>query len=256
MTSEFLPVFVENAIGENDELVQAVARRDATQEEVLAFCRNYRIAGIGDLFLTATPDALHRRLSQSGRAYAAWLAATPGSPQAPSLALPLFDAIGAADQDAAMAIARAAPRAWAHGEEYEEDFLFVELVMQRFVLGAPAAEIEALLTRWETALQGSEDARLDACRALHRGDAQAFDAGLRALLQQRTDDFEERIDAGGVPPEVEFTEALFSVEGLALLRIAEALKLPTDEDYPQVPSIARARPARAYDPDAWRKVRP
>jgi hypothetical protein len=167
----------------------------------------------------------------------------------------LFDALAAADQEAAAAIARASPSAWAVGEEYEEEVLVPEFVMQRFVLGGSPADGERLLARWRVAPQGSKDLPLPVCRALHRG-AAGFDRALRSFLADRADQNEGRGEAGGVSPEVQSTEGSSSVEGLALLRIADAMSLPTGTNFPQVPSIARSMPAAAFDPEAWRKVQP
>src|SRR5262249_45286726 len=152
-----------------------------------------------------------------------------------SLAMPFLDGLAADDQEAARAIARGSSHSHSPRDEYEEDFLFVEFVMQRFVLECAASVAEQLLARWRAGLRGVEDPRLDACKALHEADAERFDSGLRAFLQERSDTLEERIAGGSVPLELASTEGYLSVEGLALLRIADRLRLQTEEEYLHVP---------------------
>ena len=65
---------------------------------------------------------------------------------------PFFDAIAAADFDGARAIAVASRRTWRQGEEYQEDFLFVDFVMKHFFLGAPDAECQQTLELHEQVL--------------------------------------------------------------------------------------------------------
>ncbi|MFL5348292.1 MAG: Imm49 family immunity protein [Hyalangium sp.] len=254
MTSQFLPVFVNNALAENEELLPEVLSARCELGTVLTFCRNFRIAGIGELFLTATPRTFHRRLHQSSRAFAHFLSRADDARKRTSKALPFFDAIAAGDLDGAALIARDSRRTWAQGEEYEEDFLFVEFLMQHFFLRASAADSQALLTRYAKALQDAEDIRLELCQALLAKDEEAFNPALERFLSERQDHYEKLAEEGSVADEVRFTEGMLSVEGLALVRLAEAQGLTTEEDYLQVPSIAREPPPANLPPDSWRRI--
>jgi hypothetical protein len=256
MSSEFLPVFVSNALGEAAERVPVIAAGRGTLDEALALCRCFRVAGIGSLFLEGDGAELQLRLSMSGHAWATWLAAAPDEAKVTGLGLPFLDAVAAGDLDCAAEIARRSRHTWARGEEYEEDFLFHEFLMRRFFLDAPPAELEALLARWKVALQGSDDPRLDACRALQDRDAPGFGRALAAYLAERADDLSEAAEGGGLAPELAATEGELSVEGVALARLADRVGLATAEDYPRVPSVAREPPARPFEPDAWKKVLP
>lgn len=252
MSTEFLPLFTKNAVLENEELVPDLLAGRLDHGEALTFCANFRIAGIADLFLTADPDGLQRFLAASGRAYGHQLTKLDPARKRTSRALPLFDALAAGDLDGAAAIARAATHTWVPDDEYEEDFLFLEWVMQRHLLDAPKASTDALLVRWEACLQGADDPRLDVCRALEAMDADAFDSALDGYLRERQALYAERADNDSIAPEVTHTEGAFSVEGAALLRIADRLKLPTARDYPTVPSMAREPLPAGLSPDAWR----
>lgn len=256
--SEFLHLFVQNALEENaEELVPRLARAAVARADALAVCANYRLAAIGMMFLACDRAFFQRRLRQSGRAWAHFLSRpAAGDRRGSDAAGPLLDAIAANDLDGAAEIARAMPRAWDQDSEYEEDFLFPEFLAQRFFLGADDAACTALLDRWERALQGTEDARLDVCRALQAKDARAFDAGLARFLSERRDAFARRARDGAVSREVLATEAKLSVEGLALVALAERRGLPTEKEYPGVPSTARGLPAVPGRPDEWRAADP
>lgn len=254
MTSKFLPVHVSNALGEAEELVPALEAGRMDLDEVLRLCRLFRIAGIGSLFLEGEPDELQRRLAQSGRAFAHWSERAPDAQKVASLGLPFFDAVAAGDLDGAAAIARASRRTHARGEEYEEDFLFVEWLMQRFFLGADAAALEQLLGRWDDALQGADDPRLDLCRALAARDARAAGQALTRFLEDREDVFLEQAESDSLDADVADTEAAFSVEGVALARLADGLGLRVGAEFPFVPAVARMATPIQVAPDAWRKL--
>lgn len=252
MTSPFLPIHVENALGELEDRVPLLEAGRLELDGVLDLCRWYRVAGIGDLFLEGDPAALQRRLAQSGRAFAHWSERAADEEKVASLSLPLFDAVAAGDLEGAAAIARSSRRTHARGQEYEEDFLFVEWVMQRFLLGADAQGLERLLARWEEALQGAADPRLDLARAAAAGKGRAAGQALRAFLDDRRRTLEAQEDV--LEPEVADTEGSFSVEGVALARLADAAGLRIGAEFPNVPAAARkAAPVRVAA-DVWRTL--
>jgi hypothetical protein len=253
--NEFLDVLVENALLDNEEDLLPVALSGrASLEEVLTLCRNYRIAGLGALLLTGTARECRLRLAQSGRAYAHHLGAAAEAAKLGSKADPLFDAIAAGDRDGAAAIARHARHSFAPGEEFEEDFLFPEVVMQRFFLGASDRATASLMDHWEAVLQGSADARLDVCRALQARDATGFDAALRGFLAERLEYWDTVAESNRAPPEVLETEGSVFVEGIAFIRLARGMALATEREYPHVPAIALDDEPLAFSADGWRQV--
>jgi hypothetical protein len=254
MTTEFLPIHMANALTDNFRRVGTVLRRQASREFVLEFCLNFRIAGIADLLLTARSEDFLRRAHQSGRAFLYFLEGAGDSAKLTSRSEPFFDAIAATDFDGARAIAMASRRTWRKGEEYHEDFLFVDFVMKHFFLGAPDSECQEILELHEQVLEGADDTRLGVSQALFRGDAQLFEVALLDHLTARKRHFRGLMDSGAVSPEIACTEAHLSVEGVALTRLAERKGMATHSDYPQVPSIARDLPRAAFAPDAWTLV--
>lgn len=249
--SQFLHVYVQNALETAADLVPRIRGANPTLRQVLDLCASYRIAGIGFLFLSGTAGEFRARLQQSGAAYAAFLECAPEEEKRGSAAGPFFDAVVAGDLATAGRIAAAAPRVWRQGVEFEEDFLFPELLMQRFFLRAPPAACEAILSRWEAALAGSADPRLDVCRALLRTDAAGLEAGLAAFLAERQALLEKAARKDLDPPWLRDTEGKLSVEALALLRLAALAGVATEPEHPAAPSIALDDTPLPYSPDSW-----
>ncbi|WP_163780211.1 Imm49 family immunity protein [Myxococcus vastator] len=251
MASRFLPAVIENALDDNRALRRVLVRGAGRARHILTFCGNCRIAGIGALFLTGTSEPFLHRLHQSGRAFAHYLRNVGNADVRLSLSRPLFDAVGAGDFDGAALIAQHARRTWAQGEEYEEDFLFIEFLIQHGVLGAPVADCEDLLARYERALRGAEDLRLDVCRALLQANSEVFNQALALFLSDRKDRLEAQAETTTFPEELLATEWNFSLEGLVLARLAERNGLETEEDYLHIPSLARAPARTRPGEDSW-----
>ncbi|MFY2561078.1 Imm49 family immunity protein [Corallococcus terminator] len=254
LSSEFLPVYVHNALGDASELLPDLRGGKASWRQALDFCGSLRLAGIGSLFLDGDSEGLLTRLAQSGRAFAFALSKLDDGSKRTSQCLPFFDAVAAGDFEGATRVARQARRHWAQGEEYEEDFLFVELLMQRFFLEAERSSCEALLVRYEQALQGTEDVRWGLVKALLEEDGAAFGAALSLYLSERRDRIQRQVKKERMPPELAVTEGYFSVEGLALVRLAERVGLETDEDYLHIPSTAREPLPASFREDSWLKL--
>ncbi|ATB39511.1 hypothetical protein CYFUS_004955 [Cystobacter fuscus] len=91
------------------------------------------------------------------------------------------------------------------------------------------------------------------CRpALVTRDAEDFEESLKGFLSERGDRFESNADSES--PERLATEALLSVEGLALVRLAEREGFPLAEDYLHVPSVALEGRAPSLGPNSWRRL--
>ncbi|MFP2958305.1 Imm49 family immunity protein [Myxococcus sp. 1LA] len=251
MASRFLPAVIENALHQNRALRRVLVRGAGSARHILTFCDNLRLAGIGALFLTGTSAPFLRRLQQSGRAFAHHLREVGSADLRLSRSRPLFDAVGAGDFHGAALIAQRARRTWTQGEEYEEDFLFVEFLIQHGVLEAPVAACEELLVRYERALRGAEDLRFDVCRALLQADSEGFNQALGVFLSERKDRLEAQARTAPFPEEFLATEWSFSLEGLVLVRLAERNGMETEEDYLHIPSLAREPHRTPLGEDAW-----
>lgn len=253
MASKFLPVILKNALILNQDALPRFLSGKLDARRVLAFCENYRVLAIGSLLLTGRSKHFSFFLPQSGRAFSHYLAHAGAAGPRLSLYAPFFDAVGAGDFEGAADIARRSRGSWAQGEEYEEDFLFVAFLMRHFFLEAPVAECEDLLARYERALQGAEDLRLDLCRALLQGDSEAFNDALTRYLEDRKTTQDKRSETTVLSEEEKATWAHVSIEALALVRLAERKGLETEEEYLFVPSIAREAGKVLVDVEAWKQ---
>jgi len=250
-----LPLVEKNCGLELEEAIPDLVARRLDLRGCLAACLDYRRMGIAKLLMSGLPDEFFADLARSARAFLYFLEGCDDGAKVTSRAEPFFDAIACRDVDGAMRIARASRPAWQEGREYEDDFLYVWFLMQRFAVRAVAAELEAILARWELVLEGNRDVRLDLCRALLRGDQEAFDEALETLIAGRQRELAELLEAERCLPEDVPTTAKVWVELLALLRLAEEAGLRTPLELPLAPSVAR-RVDRARLPaaDDWRGV--
>ena len=156
----------------------------------------------------------------------------------------LLDAMASGDLTLAREIASLSIRDWHPAWEYEDDFCFFHFLNQSLVdatqpLGTAHA---ATLITFERALEGGKSPRLDVCKALIARNSLAF----KDALIDRLNEIEAELDE-----EREFTYVLegdlcywprsfVSVEGLALLRLGEAVGLPPIKgELPLCPSLAR-----------------
>ncbi len=254
MASKFLPVFIGNALGDNEDLLPALTSGRGGLKEALRFCQNFRIAGIGSLLMSGTPARFHECLHASARAFVHFASSAPEAQKLTSRAEPFFDAVACGDTEAAHELARLSPRGPDRNREYEEDFLFVRFLMDHFFLGMDASEGQALLERYEKVLEGSTDTRLAVCRALLEADGAGFDEALTRLMEEREVRFRKLRDKESVTEEVLATEGYVSVEGLTLVRLAISKGLHPQEDFLFVPAVAREQVRLRYRPDSWKHL--
>lgn len=78
------------------------------------------------------------------------------------------------------------------------------------------------------------------CRALVTRQQDDFNAALEALLTEHESRHEARARAMSAQDECSLTDCCVSVDGLALLRLAERRALAVQPDYIFLPSLARA----------------
>lgn len=252
MMSELLPEYVDAVLEENEDLLGPLIAGHATLEEVLQVCRNYRVAAIGSLLVTGLSREFRRRLHQSGTAFAYFLERTSDGDKSTGKSAPFLDAIAAGDLQTAEKIAQASRHTWLQGEEYEEDFLLFEFLMRHFFLGAGAAECEALLVRYEQSLVGTEDVRLDVCRALFAAQAEEFSEALDRFLEHRQTRLDALAARESILDEELATVWHLSVEGVAFTRLATSKNMAVRAAYLHVPSVALEDAVEAWPLDDWR----
>jgi hypothetical protein len=159
---------------------------------------------------------------------------------------PIVDALAAGDLLLARQIVAAGPADFREGVEYEDDFCFAHL-LACFAAGLPDRPAAlGLLARLEAYLEGAASGRLAVCRALFAGDEDELDEALEARLGEREQEIVEDQARGQLEDTgVVATRRVF-VEGIALLRLADARGIPTHREYRMCPSLARASMTRPF----------
>jgi len=239
------------------------------QEAVLSLAAGYPIAQLGEelenvssyfqglaithLLKGADLEQFKLYLTRSGyaRRYFLSRSARDGNTDDPRLALgrteAFLDAVAAGQMALAQQIAQLSSTQWHSDWEYEDDFCYF-LFLHRITGGLDLAEksgLQGILARFETALEGGTSFRLAVCRALLGRDGEAFRTALFALMQQRK---EELLSLRELMQQLEpascvcWARSFVSIEGLALMRLAEGAGLPPlepDAEPPLCPALGR-----------------
>jgi hypothetical protein len=204
-----------------------------------------RALGIILLLTRADSDGFYFNLIRSARLRRDYLqrvvdaGATDDHHYAAGRYMPLLDAIAAGEIELAREIAALSPAEFREGHEYEDDYCYAQLLHRFIQEPVPEAELPPLLVRFENYLQGAIDPRFDVCQALANRDQDEFDSAFESFLTA----FEMMIAANKERGQLEEPQVVaqreVSVEGLALLRIAERRGLQTSDEYRYCPSLAR-----------------
>jgi hypothetical protein len=203
-----------------------------------------RTAAIIALLAQGNLDAFTHNLIRSGRCRASYLqrlkdAGLSDHHQASGRVDSLLDAVAAADFALARRIVALSPRDWQQGHEYEDDWCHAQILHGILAPLLDVNRLQALFDRWEQVLNGQSDARLPLLRALTERDSVGFDDAFESLLDQRTSQIAAELARARIEEPGVIANRQIYVEGLAMLRMAVQLGLPTQREYRYCPSIAR-----------------
>jgi hypothetical protein len=227
-----------------------------TLRDALYVAGMYERLAIGFLLINGMPELFFSYLFRAGRSFAHFLSVSGDDSKATAKArMPLFDAIACNDLPGALLISQRSRRTWNPDKEYEDDFLYVEFVMQKFFLAAGRPALAALLDRYEVVLEGAADFRLDACRAFLDGDPPRLERAIAALIDETEARLEKQRKAARLEPDEAATTAKVSIELLAWLRLAQESGFALAADYPLAPAFARLYQRAIFPaPDAWMTI--
>ncbi len=212
-----------------------------------------RAHGILRLLIDADLDGFSNDLVMSGQARRGYLRRCARKQYADyfialSRSGSLLDAVAGDDLALASEISSLSPTEFRKGDEYEDDFCW-----QRFlglhVTGAPAAEVDALLARFEKAAEGG-GARLAVARALQAKDAELLEEAFQDLLRLRREEIEEDKPLAEEEVAVAAGTKVF-IEGIAVLKLARRAGLPMAPEYPMCPALALLPRQPAKPPDEF-----
>jgi hypothetical protein len=251
----------ENYTGHLERALEALAAGREEPEAYFIAAFSWRILGLCHLLERADRGAFQGCLARAGQTRLAFLNKVRGGLSSPpaflaaSKDLPFTASLAAGDLETARGIATLSPREHFEGVEYEDDFLFFHS-LHRLVLDATdEPSNRALLARWEELLQGEPSGPFRVCRALLEHAPEEFPGAFQAYLTWQEGVLEEYQARVSYDEELFATEGQISVEGLALLRLAELRGITVLQDYPRIPSLARvSQGVPLPGPDAWRKA--
>jgi hypothetical protein len=157
---------------------------------------------------------------------------------------PLLDAIAAGDMSLVREIDRLSPANFRPPDEYEDDYCYAQLLQRLCRDPVPEAELEPVLERFEIYLNGDLNPRLPVCRALVKRDENEFEQAFGNFLLHFSRTIQDKSDSGQLEDVHVIAQRHISIEGLALLRIADLRGMRTESDYLYCPSLARLPASR------------
>jgi hypothetical protein len=221
----------------------------------------FEALAIADLLLFADTERYRKNLVLSGYARRYHLrriereGAAGSEYRAISRSPAFVDTLAARHDALAREIAAASPRSWTQEGEYEEDYCYMQFLHDHAAGAASGRhdELAALLDRADVALEGGEDPRILACRALLGGDGAAFLEAFDDVLREREKWVAENEVLLAHDPAFLVRSNLF-VEGMALLDLARAAGFDVEPEYLYCPSIARLGPGSQWPNDLFAEV--
>lgn len=255
MSTHYLPIYAQNAEYRIFDMEESFSLRKLGLADALDFCSNFRILAIAKLFLEHKTEEFALTLHRSATAFTYFLEQCPAKDNITSQMPPFFDAIASGDQNCAVAIARLACVNWNKEYEYEEDFLYMRLLMDHFILGQKLSEDDPPMLRYIELSNGQGDARHDIFLAILNSDSDGFEKAIGSFLLKEKDRFERFLKVGAILPEQAATEGNLSIEGLALVKLAEMKGLHVENDYLFIPSSVRKHRKYEWHMNDWRTFR-
>src|ERR1700752_5183117 len=149
MQANYAPLAIKNAGVELEAIVPEVLKQPPELGHYLQVSRLYRRIATGILLVSGDPRDFYANLFNSSRAFGYFLVHAADDEKVTSQAEAFFDAVACRDNDGARVIANLSPQKISGGREYEEDFIYVSLLMRRFSLEASAAELQPMVQEWE-----------------------------------------------------------------------------------------------------------
>src|SRR5262249_506034 len=124
----------------------------------------------------------------------------------------------------------------------------------KFFLDTRPEELDAILDNFKVVVGDAKDTRLDVCTAFFGKDGHRFERALEVLISEHEQYYRDGIARDEVLEEEWATEGQLFVEGIALVRLAKMLELPTQRDYQHIPSLVLETSATHMDSSSWREL--
>jgi hypothetical protein len=253
VSSEYLTSYIENSAGllkyRTPELLKTPTFKIAD-----LLCFSFRQNGSCEFLLTGDSKVYFDSLHKSAGCYLYFLKNGDESEKRTSINTPFFDAITAGLYDGVMEMSKYARKTWNDDCEYEDDFLYTHFLLNYFFPQSEAINCEQILTDYETVLAGDSDTRFDLCKSFFEKDPELFNESFVRFLDERKQEVSEAIDRERIGEDEWSWTKYISVEGLALLKLAQLLNFKTGQNYLQIPELLRDPKPVAFKPDYWQSV--
>lgn len=250
--------------GVEEQLLQAAAAQGPEElgEPLEALTALFEGLGICHLLESLDVEEYRVSLTRAGYARRYFLRKCARAPITTDRRLALsrtdavFDALAVGDDGLARDIADLSRADWNRDWEYRDDYCYFSLI-HLFAGGRAVRSPGALLEEFEAALEGQRSVRLELCRALAERDESRFSEAWSELLEEtRRSKEQERVRM--VEPDMEaflfWPGSFVSVEGLALLHVAELQGLVIDVEHPLCPAAARRIRVGTAVPDLFEEM--
>jgi hypothetical protein len=228
--------------------------------EKLSAC--FQALGICHLLESADIDKFTENLVRSGHARRYFLrkSQAEGNHDDRHLAISrseaILDSLAAGHLQLAQEIVQLSRDSWMPSGEYEDDFCYYRFIHLIVLAPRPLLEqdLKNTVGQFEKSLEGAGSARLEICKAILTQSAEDFSAALEALLEQQQDENDQKrptvLDSGFLF----WPRTFVSVEGLALLRLADLVGLGIDGEFPRCPEIGRLANSDRVFTDLFREL--
>jgi len=210
----------------------------------------FQALGVCHLLTGLNVDEFRQNLVRAGHARRYFLRKSKGEGNVSDRHLALsrceafLAAVAAGDLRLARDIAILSSETWNKNWEYEDDFCYF-LFLHKTVKHPTALatqDLRLILEQFEQALEGAASTRLEVCKALGSQDEEVFNVALGNLLAERQEQLDEK-RSSVMDMDIEsllfWPNSFVSIEGLALLKIAELRGLQPDAGFPLCQEEAR-----------------
>ncbi|MBL0699211.1 immunity 49 family protein [Comamonas sp. JC664] len=231
--------------------------RDANAEDLLTIPFSYRILGICALLRDLDGESFTQSLRKSSLARMHLMQQRSAQAPLPHHVLAIskdtgfIAALAAGDIDTETRIAEHSPRAVIDGAEYEEDFLFYHFQQRMLSTPTNQAELQGIIDRWTRVEEGEATAYITICQALLEQNAASFCSALDAVLEMHKEQLRRYGKQADFDRELAATEGKVYLNGLALVRLAQSLKLAVPERPELIPRRAHEASCPPLPEDAW-----
>ena len=150
-----------------------------------------------------------------------------------------LDTIAADHLELAQEIARLSLRKWVADWEYEDDYYYYYFLHTVVIAydNLPKTQLKSILNKFESSLEGLGSLRFEICKSILARDKENFHENFKSLLETISIAQEEKRQIVESYEYLFWPRSFISVEGFALLKIAELVGIQCIEEYPLCPNM-------------------